>query len=94
MYDVWNTYLGWDNGLDYVKVTDVRSYTLNNITIAEIDIHLRWYHSTLRSRNICRQGICRIIKWVYKDYFNEYTTFSKTITPPDNVCKDTLLMRE
>jgi len=71
-YGVWNTYLGWDNGLDYIKVTDVRSHTVDNLTTAEIDIHLRWYHSIL----VCITNQYGRHCHVHKTYYDEYATFS------------------
>ena len=71
-YGVWSAKLGWDNGLDYVKVTDIRSYTVNNLTTAEIDIHLRWYHSNL----ICITNQYGRHCHVHKTYYDEYATFS------------------
>lgn len=71
-YGVWDRGLFWDNNLDWIHITNERVSTIENITTAEIDIHLLWHKSTLKSRTI--NGIPR--PWIHKDYTNEYTTFT------------------
>ncbi|TFH47098.1 MAG: hypothetical protein E4G94_00915 [ANME-2 cluster archaeon] len=81
-YDVWNSKLGWDNGLEYIKVTKIRNYTAGNLTYADIDIHLKWYHASLKTRLICNFLGCHLRPYIYKTYYDEYATFTdSTITP-------------
>ncbi|MCK5611954.1 hypothetical protein KAR91_59340 [Candidatus Pacearchaeota archaeon] len=81
-YAVWDAGLGWNDNLDYVVIDDERIITVGNITTAEIDIHLKWHHSELKSRKICTPLGCRTIKWIKKTYHHEYATFTASIPTP------------
>lgn len=81
-YEIWDEGLIWDDNFDWMVVTDERFYTENNNTTAEIDIHLLWHRSTLKSRPVCGLNGCIIVKWIKKDYYHEYATFSKSVPTP------------
>ena len=74
--DVWGTGLYWNNNLDYIKITDERIFTDGKNITAEIDIHLKWHHSTLKCRGIPPR--CRI----HKKYHDEFVTFRDTEIAP------------
>ena len=78
MYELWDVGLYWNNNFDWVKVTDERIITEDNITTAEIDIHLLWHHSERKSRTI--NGRSR--PYISKTYYNEWATFSTTVESP------------
>lgn len=82
MYELWDEGLYWNNNFDWVKVTDERIITEDNITTAEIDIHLLWHHSELKSRTVCGLNGCRTYKWISKTYYHEWATFSTTVESP------------
>lgn len=67
-----------NNNIDYIKIIDERIIIDNNNTLIEIDVHLKWHHSTLNSRTV--EG--RTYKWIDKDYYDEYATFSAIETTP------------
>ncbi|MCK5216645.1 MAG: hypothetical protein KAJ93_02590 [Methanosarcinales archaeon] len=68
-HKLWDTGLYWNNNLDYIKITDERIFQDGDNITAEIDIHLKWHHSTLKCRGI--PPSCRI----HKKYHDEYVTF-------------------
>ncbi|MBN1134779.1 MAG: hypothetical protein JXA38_07735 [Methanosarcinaceae archaeon] len=81
-YDVWDDGLGWDDSRDVIEVTDSRINTTGNTTTVEMDVHLKWHHSTLRTRTVSLLTGKKTIKWIDKDYYDEYATFSdKEIAP-------------
>jgi len=80
--DVWDGLVLFNDNLDSIQITDERFTTIGNITTAEIDIHMLWHRSTLRTRTVCVLGICRTVSWIQKDYYNEYATFSKSVESP------------
>ena len=82
-YELWDEGLIWNDNFDWMKVTDERFITENNNTTAEIDIHLLWHRSTLKSRTVCGKNGCRTYTWIHKDYYNEYATFSDTVETPE-----------
>ena len=75
---LWDTGLYWNNNLDYIKITDERITTVDNNTTVEIDIHLLWHHSELKSRMI--NGRSR--PYISKTYYHEYTTFTASRPAP------------
>lgn len=77
-YELWDEGLNWNDNFDWMKVTDERFTTDDNVTIVEIDIHLLWHRSTLKHRTVDGKKH----KWIKKDYYNEYTTFSNSIETP------------
>lgn len=82
-YDLWSEGITSDeyitnNNVDFIKITDERITTENNVSTVEIDIHLKWHHSVRKSRTI--NGKSR--PYVHKDYKNEYTTFSASRQAP------------
>jgi hypothetical protein len=79
MYELWDEGLFWNNNFDWMKVTGKRFTTEDNITTAEIDAHLLWHHSTLKSRTV--NGKTRT--WIHKNYTNEYATFSDSARTPE-----------
>ncbi|MBN1133830.1 MAG: hypothetical protein JXA38_02710 [Methanosarcinaceae archaeon] len=81
-YDVWGDGFGWNDNLDWVQVTDTRITTFEGVTIAEIDVHLRWHHSTLRTRTVNKPTGTKTIKWIDKDYYDEYITLKDTEIAP------------
>ena len=70
---LWDKGLDWNNNLDYIKITDERITTVDNITTVEVDIHLKWHHSKKRKP----PG-----KGIKKTYYNEYTTFTASRQAP------------
>lgn len=73
LYDVWDEGITsseyiTNNNVDFIKITDERITTVDNITSVEIDIHMMWHHSVLKSRN----GR----PYISKKYHHEYTTFT------------------
>ena len=70
---LWDAGLYWNNNLDYIKITDDRIYTVDNITTVEIDIYLKWHHSKKRTP----PG-----KGIKKTYYHEYTTFTASRPAP------------
>lgn len=81
-HDVWDEGLVWNDNLDWIKSSDTRITRDDDNITAEIDIHLLWHHSTLRSRTVCGLNGCRTYTWIQKDYYNEYTTLTTTIQAP------------
>ena len=79
---LWGEGLYWNNNLDWIKITDERITTVDNITTVEVDIHLKWHHSELKSRTVCGLNGCRTYKWISKTYYNEYTTFTASHATP------------
>lgn len=75
MYELWDEGLYWNNNFDWVKVIDERIITEDNITKAEIDIHLLWHHSSKGKTSTGKP-------YVKKRYYNEYATFSTTVKSP------------
>lgn len=73
-YKLWDVGLYWNDNLDWIKITDERIITDGNITTVEIDIHLKWHHSTKKSR----EG--RV--WIKKTYYHEYMTLSAFAETP------------
>jgi len=63
---LWDKGLDWNDNLDYIKITDERITTVDNITTVEIDIYLKWHHSKKRKP----PG-----KGIKKTYYHEYATF-------------------
>lgn len=94
-HKTWDTGLYWNNNLDYIKITDERILTDGKNTTAEIDIHLLWHHSELKSRMV--NGKSR--PYISKTYYHEYATFidteiaPKTFIPSDysNVSVDVVI---
>ena len=78
MYELWDEGLYWNNNFDWVNVTDERIITEDNITTAEIDIHLLWHTSIKRCRTVNDHTYC----WIDKDYNHEWATFSTTVESP------------
>lgn len=70
---LWDEGLNWNNNFDYIKITDERITTVDNITAVEVDIHLKWHHSKKRKP----PG-----KGIKKTYYNEYTTFTASRQAP------------
>lgn len=94
---LWDEGLHWNNNLDHIKITDERITTANNITTVDVDIHLLWHHSELKSRTVCGLNGCRTHKWIRKTYYDEYATFTASRVSPqqypgivDPVCKVTI----
>lgn len=86
-YNVWDVGITspdyiTNNAVDYIKVVDERISVDDNITTVEIDIHLKWHHSTLKSRKVCTPVGCWTYKWIDRDYYHEYTTFSAVESTP------------
>lgn len=77
-YNVWDAGLYWNNNFDWIKVEGERFYFAGNTTVAEIDIHLLWHHSSKRCRTVNGRTSC----WIHKDYYHERTTFSTTVESP------------
>ncbi len=71
-----------NNKVDYIKITDERITTVDNITTVEIDIHMLWHHSTRKSRTVCGLNGCRTYTWIDKDYTHEYATFTASREAP------------
>ena len=63
-----------NNKVDYIKITDERITTVDNITTVEIDIHLKWHHSKKKTRD----GRT----WIKKTYYHEYATFTASRPAP------------
>lgn len=82
MYDIWDAGLIWNDNFDWIKVTDDRYYFDGNNTVAEIDIHLLWHHSSKRCRTVTTPTGSHTYCWIHKDYYHEYVTFSKTVPIP------------
>ena len=78
MYKLWDEGLHWNNNFDWIKVEDERVISEDNITTAEIDIHLLWHTSTKRCRTVNDHQSC----WIDKDYKHEWATFSTTVESP------------
>lgn len=75
LYQTWDEGLFWNDNFDWIKIDDVRIAKDGNITTAEIDIHLKWHHSSLGTTSTGKS-------YVKKTYYDEYATFSDTdITP-------------
>ena len=72
---LWDKGLDWNNNLDYIKITDERITTIDNITTVEVDIHLKWHHSKKRKP----PG-----KGIKKTYYHEYTTFTASRPAPQS----------
>ena len=70
---LWDKGLDWNNNLDYIKITDERIFTVDNITTVEVDIHLKWHHSKKRKP----PG-----KGIKKTYYHEYATFTASREAP------------
>jgi hypothetical protein len=70
---LWDKGLDWNNNLDYIKITDERISTVDNITTVEVDIHLLWHHSKKRKP----PG-----KGIKKTYHHEYATFTASRSAP------------
>lgn len=81
-YKVWDSGLNWNNNFDSIKVTNERITTAGNITTVEIDVHLKWHRSTLRSRSVKTATGSRTVTWISKTYYNEYATFSQSKESP------------
>ena len=79
---LWDEGLNWNNNLDYIKITDERITTVDNITIVEIDIHLKWHHSKKKTRD------GRI--WIKKTYYHEYATFTASRPAPQQYPETTI----
>lgn len=82
-YDVWASRMAWDCAVDYIEVTEVNNYSIDNLTYADINVHLRWYHSSLKYRMRCNLIGCRLVPYVVKKYYEEYTTFTDSIETPE-----------
>ena len=82
-YDVWDDGLGWNDNRDVIEVTDTRINTTGNTTTVEIDVHMKWHHSTLRTRTVSLLTGKKTINWIDKNYYNEYATFSDTEIAPE-----------
>lgn len=70
---LWDEGLYWNNNFDYIKITDKRITTIDNITTVEIDIYLKWHHSKKRKP----PG-----KGIKKTYYHEYATFTASRPAP------------
>ena len=70
---LWDEGLYWNDNLDYIKITDERITTVDNITTVEIDIYLKWHHSKKRKP----PG-----KGIKKTYHHEYATFTTSRPAP------------
>ena len=79
---LWSSEFYGNNNLDYIKITDERIYTADNNTTTEIDIHLKWHHSELKSRTVCGENGCSTYTWICKTYHHEYTTFTASRPTP------------
>ncbi len=75
-HKLWDTGLYWNNNLDWIKITDERIFIDGDNITAEIDIYLKWHHSTLKCRGI--PPSCRI----HKQYYYEFVTFVDTEIAP------------
>ena len=75
-HKLWDTGLYWNNNLDFIKITDERTFQDGDNITAEIDIHLKWHHSTLKCRGVPPR--C----WISKTYHHEYVTFTDTEPTP------------
>ena len=74
--NVYSDGFGFNDNLDWIHIEEERTFTVDNITTAEIDIKLKWHRSTHRSRTICVLGRCRTLSWVSRDYYYDTATFS------------------
>ncbi|MCK5225133.1 MAG: hypothetical protein KAQ89_00290 [Planctomycetes bacterium] len=79
---LWDEGLNWNNNFDWIKITDERITTEDNITTVEIDIYLKWHHSELKTRTVCGLNGCTTYKWISKTYYHEYATFTASKTAP------------
>jgi len=70
---LWDAGLHWNNNFDWVKITDERITTKDNITTVEVDIHLKWHNSKKRKP----PG-----KGIKKTYHHEYATFTASRQAP------------
>lgn len=86
-YDVWDegitskNYIT-NNNVDFIKITDERIIHVKNITTAEIDIHLKWHHSTLKHTADGK-------KYISKKYYHEYMTISASAEAPQQYQSNT-----
>lgn len=74
-YKLWDSGLFWNNNFDWIKVTDKRIFTEDNSTIVELDIHLKWHKSVLKTT--ANGG-----KYIKKTYHHEYMTLSTSAEAP------------
>ena len=81
-YKLWDSGLFWNNNFDWVKVTDERIVTEGNATTVEIDIHLLWHKSVLKTRTVCGEYGCTTYSWIDKTYYHEYATFNTSAEAP------------
>ena len=79
---LWDEGLYWNNNLNYIKITDERIFTVDNITTVEIDIYLKWHHSKKRKP----PG-----KGIKKTYYHEYATFTASRPAPQQYPNTTIL---
>lgn len=77
-FEVWDEGLIWDDNLDWIHTSETKIIQEGNKTKAEIDIHLLWHRSTLKSRTV--NG--RTHTWIQKDYTDEYATLSSYVRTP------------
>lgn len=79
---LWDEGLYWNNNFDWIKIEDERITTVDNITTVEIDIHLLWHHSQMKTRN----GR----PYIDKTYHHEYATFTASRQAP-HIYPDTII---
>ena len=79
---LWDEGLIWNDNFDWIKITDERNITVDNITTVEIDVHLLWHHSELKTRTVCGLNGCTTYKWIKKTYYHEYATFTASRQAP------------
>jgi len=81
-YKLWDAGLYWNNNFDWIKITEQRTFTQGNITTVEIDVHLLWHKSVLKTT--VNGG-----KYIKKTYHDEYMTLSASAEAPQQFQNNT-----